>query len=234
LQKRFDKKVLGWIYKRLYRTFGKRHWWPAKSAVEVVAGAILTQNTAWSNVEKAIQSLEKKKLLTAERLYRLKTKNLAEAIRPSGFFNVKAKRIKNFLSYLFRRWGGNLETMFLQPTGPLRKELLAIDGLGEETVDSILLYAGGKPLFVVDAYTRRVLSRHGLLRGNERYEEIQDYFMDTLPRHAPLFNEYHALLVEVGKRYCRKSPLCTSCPLDPLPRTKRGCQDFIRAMEKKR
>lgn len=226
--------MLRWIYRRLYRTFGKRHWWPAKSPFEVVVGAILTQNTAWSNVEKAIRALEKKRLLRADRLYRLNQETLAKTIRPSGFFNVKAKRVKNFLSYLFRKWEGNLEALFLHPTGPLRKELLAIDGLGEETVDSILLYAGGKPVFVVDAYTRRVLSRHGLLRGDERYEEIQDYFTDTLPHRASLFNEYHALLVEVGKRYCRKSPLCASCPLDPLPRTKKGCQNFIRVMEKKR
>lgn len=233
MQKDFDPAVLRWIYKRLIRTFGKRHWWPAETPFEVVIGAILTQGTAWSNVEKAIRALREKKYLDAQRLYHLDEKILAKTIRSSGFFNVKAKRLKNFLVYLFDRCGGDLKRMFQIPTSTLRRELLAIVGLGKETVDSILLYAGEKKTFVVDAYTRRIFSRHGLLDENEEYDKIRSYFMDSLPHRSALFNEYHALLVEVGKRYCHKTPLCRECPLDPLPRTKKGCRVFMERQGRK-
>ena len=215
------------MYRRLSKAFGKQNWWPAETPFEVVVGAILTQGTAWSNVEKSIRLLKEKKVLHPRRLHRLKRDTLAKAIRSSGFFNVKARRLKNFLSYLYRRWNGNLKKMFRHPTPSLRQELLSLSGLGKETVDSILLYAGEKLVFVVDSYTRRIFSRHGLLHQKTSYEDIQNYFMRSLPPQADLFNEYHALLVEVGKRYCRKIPLCERCPLDPLPRTQKGCFSFI-------
>ena len=233
LQKDFDRSVLEWIYERLIRTFGKRHWWPAETPFEIVIGAILTQGTAWSNVEKAIRALREKKYLDAQSLYHLDEKILAKTIRSSGFFNVKAKRLKNFLAYFFERCSGDLKKMFQIPTPTLRRELLAIAGLGEETTDSILLYAGEKMTFVVDGYTRRIFSRHGLLDGKEEYDNIQNYFMNSLPHRSALFNEYHALLVEVGKRHCRNTPLCRGCPLDPLPRTKKGCEAFMKKQERK-
>lgn len=226
MQKNFNEKLLLWIYHRLYKAFGQRHWWPAKTRFEVIAGAILTQGTAWTQVEKSIDLLRKGNLLSAARLYHLDKRRLARTIRSSGFFNVKTERLKNFLSYLFKRWNGDLNRMFRSPMRPLRQELLSISGLGKETVDSILLYAGKKPIFVVDAYTRRIFSRHGLLREFENYDAIQNYFMGYLPSRSALFNEYHALLVEVGKRYCRKTALCQKCPLDPLPRTQGGCRVF--------
>ena len=228
MRKNFDQEILPWVYKHLLRAFGRQYWWPAKSPFEVIVGAILTQGTAWSNVEKSIRSLKKRKVLHPRRLYHLDQEILAKTIRSSGFFNIKTKRLKNFLSYLFRRWGGSLKEMFEEPTAILRQELLTVSGLGRETVDSILLYAGEKPIFVVDAYTRRIFSRHGLIQGNEAYDIIQRKAMRSLPHQNTLFNEYHALLVEVGKRYCRTVPHCEGCPLDPLPRTKRGCQAFLK------
>lgn len=227
MQKVSDAKIVRWVYRTLLRAFGKQYWWPAKTPFEVIVGAILTQGTAWSHVEKSLFALRQSRSLTPRRLYAMNQKTLAKMIRPSGFFRVKAKRLQHFLSYFFKRWGGNLDKMFETPVSTLRGELLDISGLGRETVDSILLYAGGTPTFVVDSYTRRILMRHGLLKGNETYDEIRSYFMKSLPLQSSLFNEYHALLVEVGKRYCRTTPLCARCPLDPLPRTRRGCDDFF-------
>lgn len=217
-----------WVYRRLYRAFGKQHWWPAKTPFEVIVGAILTQGTAWSNVEKSVRALREKKALVPERLYSMKSNVLSKTIRSSGFFNVKTRRLRNFVSYLFDRWDGDLHRMFQTPAPFLRREFLTISGLGKETVDSILLYAGNKPTFVVDAYTRRIFSRHGVFREDEEYDDIQNYFLRSLPPKSRLFNEYHALLVEVGKKYCRPSPLCQKCPLDPLPRTRRGSLLFLK------
>lgn len=232
MRKNFERSVLSWMYGRLFHTLGPQGWWPAKSRLEVCIGVILTQNTAWTNVEKAIRRLKKRGSLTVPWLLGLPEKRLAKLIRPAGYFNVKAKRLKAFLNYLKHRYGADLNRLFRQEGKKLRSELLTVYGLGAESVDSILLYAGQKPFFVVDAYTKRILSRHGLLKGKASYEEIQMLFMANLPRDVQRFNEFHALLVDVGKRFCRKVPRCFECPLDPLPRTKEGCGRFLLREEK--
>lgn len=200
----------------MYRSIGPLHWWPADSPFEVIIGAILTQNTAWTNVEKAITALKEKNLLHPRRLYAIREKTLAGAIRSSGFFNLKAKRIRSFLRFLFRHYQGDLARMFAEETPILREQLLRINGLGPETADSILLYAGEKPVFVVDAYTRRILLRHRLISEDAGYEEIQKLFLENLASDVRLFNEYHALIVYVGKHFCRPVQNCGPCPLRGL------------------
>lgn len=206
------------IYNRLYKTFGPQRWWPAKTPFEVIIGAILTQNTSWANVEKAILNLKKKSTLKPAKIYLIKTKRLAILIKPAGYYNIKARRIKNFLRFLFKRYNGNIKQMFAQKQGILRSQLLNIKGIGPETADSILLYAGKKPVFVVDAYTRRILLRHNLIYPPCDYDDIQRIFTDGIPKNQGLFNEYHALLVKVGKLYCKKNkPLCNKgCPLNNI------------------
>ncbi|HOF04925.1 MAG TPA: endonuclease III domain-containing protein [Syntrophales bacterium] len=208
-----------WIdqaYRLLDDHFGNLHWWPGESPLEVVVGAILTQNTAWANVEKAITLLKRSALLSAPAITEIAEQDLAEAIRPSGYYHVKARRLKAFFFFLRDEFEGSLEKMFTEDPWKLRQKLLAIKGIGAETADSILLYAGGKPVFVVDAYTRRILVRHGIIAVSAGYGEIQRLFMDHLPHDASLFNQYHALIVNAGKRYCRKTPRCRECPLYPL------------------
>jgi endonuclease-3 related protein len=203
------------IFRRLFEEFGPQHWWPAKTPFEVIVGAILTQNTAWKNVERAVHNLRRRRLLNAGAMLRAKTSDLAQAIRPAGYFNVKTKRLKSFLEFLGkRRLGQFLKTSLREA----REELLSIKGVGPETADSILLYAAQKPIFVVDAYTRRTFSRLGLVPSNAGYEEIQRFFMRNLPRSTRLFNEYHALIVAHAKAFCRKKPLCEPCPLQRLCR----------------
>jgi endonuclease-3 related protein len=202
------------IYKRLYRYFGPQHWWPAKTVFEVMVGAILTQNTSWNNVKKAIDNLKKKKFLEPSRLYRLSHKRLALFIKPAGYYNIKAKRLKEFLSFLFKSYKGNLRTMTREDTQELREKLLSVNGIGQETADSILLYALKKPVFVVDAYTKRILWRHRFIKEDSHYEEIQNLFMKNLKKDVRLFNEYHALLVKLGKDFClKRKPKCDICPL---------------------
>lgn len=203
-------------YRILFRAFGPQKWWPGETPFEVAVGAILTQNTAWGNVEKAIARLKTEGVFTPEALDRLPEETLAPLLRSSGYFNLKAARLKAFIHFLFREYGGRLDRMFRENLEPLRKELLEIKGVGPETADSILLYAGGYPVFVVDAYTRRVFSRHGLLPEDADYHEMQRLFMENLPADPPLFNEYHALIVRVGKEFCRTTPRCETCPLRPL------------------
>lgn len=177
-------------------------------------GAILTQNTSWSNVEKAISNLKKAGALKAQSLYILPKKRLAKLIRPAGYFNLKAERLKEFLRFFFQRYGASLKRMAAKETSELRQELLAVKGIGPETADSILLYALNKPVFVVDAYTKRVLSRHSLLKEDSSYGQAQDLFMQSLQNDVRLFNEYHALIVKLGKDYCLKNkPRCGICPL---------------------
>jgi len=202
-------------YEALYEAFGPQKWWPARTRFEVIVGAILTQNTAWSNVEKAMRGLKRARVLTPERLSALTHEKLADLIRPSGYFNIKARRIKNFLNFLFRESEGSLDRLFKKsPPKELRQLILSVNGIGPETADSILLYAGGRAEFVVDAYTKRVLSRHGLVLEGAGYDEVKALFMDNLPRETRLFNEYHALLVRLGKDFCRpRKPLCEACPL---------------------
>ncbi len=204
------------VFDRLYARYGPRHWWPAKSAFEVLVGAVLVQNTAWDNVTKAIDRLREEDLLEPHALYAVPLERLEELVRPAGYFRVKARRLHNLLEFLVERYDGSLEAMFQTPLAELRESLLAVSGIGPETADSILLYAGGLPTFVVDAYTHRVLARHGWIGFDADYYQIQEHFEAGLPRDAALFNEYHALLVEVGKRHCRKRPRCEGCPLAEL------------------
>ncbi|NOY52713.1 MAG: endonuclease III domain-containing protein [Deltaproteobacteria bacterium] len=202
------------IYHRLFSAYGPQHWWPAKSRFEVILGAILTQNTNWKNVERAITNLRKADLLRYENLRETPPGKLAELIRPSGYYNIKTKRLRSFCRFLQREYDGNLSRMFRTQTEELRRELLAVPGIGPETADSILLYAAKRPVFVVDAYTHRVLSRHGLCGETSSYEEIQSLFMDHLDDDVRMFNEYHALFVRVGKLHCTPKPRCDGCPLD--------------------
>jgi endonuclease-3 related protein len=204
------------IYQQLYNALGPQHWWPADSPFEVIIGAILTQNTSWNNVERAIQNLKEKELLSPLKLYDVRKRRLARIIKPSGFFNIKAKRVKQFMHFFFEYFQGSVEKMFAEEMLPLREKLLTVNGLGPETVDSILLYAGGKPVFVVDAYTKRIFSRHKLIPDHTDYDEVQGLFMDNLDGDAQLFNEYHALLVYVGKHFCKSRPRCDHCPMNGL------------------
>ncbi len=183
-----------------------------------MVGAILTQNTNWGNVEKAIGNLKKHKLLNPRRLRGLTHKELSRLIMPAGCYNVKAKRLKNFLRFLFERYKGDINKMSVVDTAVLRSQLLSVNGIGPETADSILLYGLHKPVFVVDAYTKRIISRHGFIKEDTAYADVQKLFMDNLKRQEKLFNEYHALLVKLAKDFCRKSkPKCDSCPLKGTP-----------------
>jgi endonuclease-3 related protein len=247
-------------YDALFATLGPQHWWPSSKSggpFEVIVGAILTQSTAWTNVEKAIANLRSARMLTPRAIERIPLPRLAQLIRPSGYFRQKAKKLKAFVRFLRNQYSGSLTRMFRTPTAELRQKLLAVYGIGPETADSVLLYAGAHPVFVVDAYTRRILLRHALIReaksskvsfrasalpaarrktGGERgicfspaahgtanslpqpigtsYEEIRALFESSLPRDPQLFNQFHALLVHVGKHFCRpRDPRCDSCPL---------------------
>lgn len=211
-------ELLKEVFERMRRAWGPQHWWPGETPFEVIVGAILTQNTAWTNVEKAIQNLKDEGLLDAKALLALPHSTLARLIRPSGYYNIKAKRLRSFLTWFVERFDGSVERMFEMPLAALREELLAVKGIGPETADSILLYAGGVPKFVVDAYTYRILLRHGMIAEEATYEEIQELFESRLPRDVALWNEYHALLVHAGKEHCRSHPRCEGCPLDPIPR----------------
>lgn len=202
------------IYNCLSKYFGPMGWWPAETPFEVIIGAILTQNTNWLNVEKSIKRLKERNLLNPHALLMIDEESLSEIIRPSGFYRLKARRLKEFINYLFKMHDGDTERMFSMDSNSLRNELLSIRGIGPETADSILLYAGAKPFFVVDAYTKRILSRHGAIDKNATYDQIQSFFHENLPGEAQLFNEFHALFVATGKRYCRKNPNCNPCPLN--------------------
>lgn len=207
------RNTLWTIYRRLCRFFGPQHWWPGETPFEVAVGAILTQNTAWSNAARAIAQLKQKRMLNPTRLASIPVNRLARLIRSSGYFNQKARRLKGFVQYLNRRYAGQMARMRGAPMARLRLELLHLSGIGPETADSILLYGLGKPTFVVDAYTRRFLARHSLISWDASYGEIQDLFMERLPHRVSLFNEYHALIVALGKNLCQTHPKCHLCPL---------------------
>ncbi|ABA89810.1 endonuclease III-related protein [Syntrophotalea carbinolica DSM 2380] len=209
------KDTLLFLCNRLAEHFGPLHWWPADSPFEVVIGAFLTQNTAWRNVELAIAALKKTIPLTPQALCALQRQDLEELIRPAGFFRQKAQRLQLFATCLLEKHQGDLDAMLSGPLSQVRQTLLTFKGIGPETADSILLYAGHRPSFVVDAYTRRLFKRYGVLEGDETYEDIRALFMAHLPRQVDLFNEYHALIVEQCKTFCRKRPLCENCPLQP-------------------
>jgi len=201
-------------YERMLAKFGPQHWWPGDSPFEIMVGAVLVQNTSWRNVEHAINNLRDAGVMEPRALYNVPPEELAELIRPAGYYQLKTKRLRNLLRFLVEEHDGSLESMFSVGLASLREQLLAINGVGPETADAILLYAGGLPTFVVDTYTLRVLARHGWLDYDASYDDIKDYFESTLPEGAELYNEYHALLVRVGKDYCKRTdPKCEACPL---------------------
>src|ERR1700757_3331483 len=204
-------------YDALYRAHGPQHWWPGRTRFEVIVGAMLTQSTSWANVERAIAQLRRNKLLSAAAIGHVPMARLARLIRSSGYFRQKALKLKAFVKFLRASHHGSLDSLFAVPTAELREQLLSVHGVGPETADSILLYAGNHPVFVVDTYTRRILERHGLANGKESYEEIRRRFEVSLPLNASLFNEYHALIVHTGKYFCRKQePDCEHCALRPF------------------
>ena len=202
------------IFKILLNEFGPQDWWPADSPFEVMVGAVLTQNTNWNNVSLAIADLKKEKLLAPQRIASVDKKKLMAAIRPSGFYNQKAAYLKGLSGFIIKRYGCDIKRMSWTETSVLRNELLAIKGLGPETADSILLYACNQPVFVIDAYTRRIFGRHGVRIKDSDYAGWQRLFETNLPKDAGLFNEYHALIVRLAKERCRKKPDCQGCPLE--------------------
>jgi endonuclease-3 related protein len=204
------------IYDRLFDAQGHSGWWPGETAFEVCLGAILTQNTAWTNAERALRGLAAEGLLSYDALVAVSDDRLAELLRPSGTYRVKADRVRAFLDFLAREYGGRVEGMAAEEPAVLRRKLLAVRGIGPETADAIALYAARRPLFVVDAYTRRVFGRLGLLRGGETYAEVQALFMGHLPADVPLYQDYHAQIVRLAKDVCRKVPRCTECALEDV------------------
>ena len=205
------------FYKAMFEAYGPQGWWPAETPFEVILGAILTQNTNWKNVERAIANLRREGLLNAQALHAVPPERLAEVIRPAGYYRIKAKRLKNFMDMLARDFGGCIEALFELSTGALRETILAVSGIGPETADSIVLYAAERPVFVVDAYTARILYRHGLIDAEVGYDDIQSLMQGALADDVAMLKEYHALLVEVGKRHCKKrAPECVGCPLEPF------------------
>jgi endonuclease-3 related protein len=206
------------VYQALFAAWGPQRWWPAKTRFEMMVGAILTQNTAWTNVEKAIVNLKRAKALSPRALHAMTEVTLAELIRPAGYFNVKARRLKRFVAWLQREHGGQPAAFFRGEAADLRRRLLAVHGIGKETADSMLLYAGYFPVFVVDAYTRSFLLRHNWIDPKAGYDDIAAMFregLNTVPvdRKVAVFNEYHALIVALAKKHCRSKPECASCPL---------------------
>ena len=204
------------VYGRLLDHYGPQSWWPADTRFEVIIGAILTQAVAWANVEKAIANLKAAEALEQAVLHAFPTDELARLIRPAGYYNVKARKIKAVVGHLYEHYQYNLDALLSKEASALRFELLSIYGIGPETADSIILYAAGQPRFVVDTYTRRLLSRLGLASDDIDYDDLQGTFEDNLPREVRLFQEYHALIVQHGKSVCRKRPLCLACPLLPI------------------
>lgn len=213
---RKTRKILHEMFERLFGRYGPQHWWPGETPFEVMVGAILTQNTNWKNVEKAIGNLKAQKALNPKKLLNVQEERLAQWIKPAGYFNVKTKRLKAFLEFLHRDYGGDISRMRSQPTPFLREQLLGVKGIGKETADSILLYALHHPIFVVDAYTYRVFTRHYLIEEEAQYDALQALATEHLPPAVEHFNEFHALLVMVGKDFCGPKPKCEGCPLHGL------------------
>jgi len=201
------------IYELLFSYYGPRHWWPAETPLEIAIGAILTQNTSWRNVEKAIDNLKSSNMIDIKRLCEIDEETLAQMIRPSGFYKIKARRLKNFINIIDEKFGGNIENLNLLNIEDLRMILLKVKGIGYETADSIILYALNRPIFVVDAYTKRFLKNHRLYNGDFDYKDVQRFFMENLPNDVYLFNEYHAMIVSLCKDYCKTIPKCVICPL---------------------
>lgn len=217
---RTDAKILYHIYEKLRNHFGHQNWWPGDTRFEVIIGAILTQNTNWGNVEKAINNLKKQALFSPAGIIELKNDTLGRLIKSSGYYNRKAEKLKLICEYLMEKCGGDLDRFAEVPTDTLREELLSIKGIGPETADSILLYAFDRPLFVVDRYTIRSLNRIGLINENAKYDDVQQLFMKNLPHETKLFNDFHAQLVALGKHFCKPKPQCEFCPLGDICRSK--------------
>jgi len=205
------KSKLELVFDTLYNYFGPQHWWPGDSPWEIAVGAILTQQVAWSNVEKAIKTLKDNGVLDLKQILNADPDQIKILIKPVGFYNQKATRLLGFASYVFKKYG-NIETMLDRPTFDVREELLSIKGIGKETADSILLYAGGHPVFVIDAYTNR-LARCLCISGVEDYNLLQAVFESMIPKDVQIYNEYHALIVRLGKEHCRAKPMCYGCPV---------------------
>ena len=201
------------IYDRLFEFFGPQRWWPGETVEEIIIGAVLTQNTSWKNVEKAIRNLKQNNALSLKAITNLPRQTLAELIKPSGYFNIKEKRLRSVAEYLAPFSGNNFKHLRKSPLADVRRELLNVHGVGRETADSILLYSLERPIFVVDAYTLRFGKRHGLFEEKSAYDEVRILFENALGEDIPKFNEYHALIVMLGKDYCRKRPRCGECPL---------------------
>lgn len=201
-------------YDALFAAHGPQHWWPGRTRFEIIVGAILTQNTSWKNVERAISNLRRAKLLSPSAIRNVSPVELAKALRPSGYYRQKSKTLRTFVEFLYDHHGGSLSRLFRTSTEVLRQQLLRLRGIGPETADSILLYAGKHAVFVVDAYTRRMFERHGLIVPTSTYEEIRTKFESALSGNQKIFNEFHALIVHTGKHFCRKTdPACSVCPL---------------------
>jgi len=207
-------RVLIRYYELMQARFGHRNWWPGDSPFEVCVGAVLTQNTAWTNVAKAIRNLKDASALDPLIIYDKSHEQLAQLIRPAGYYNLKAVRLKNFVSHLVENHAADLSSLFSADVPDLRDELLSIRGVGRETADSMILYAAGKPIFVVDTYTKRILDRHGLADGRADYDSVQGLFHENLPEDVALYNDFHAQFDAVGHHYCKKTPKCGDCPLN--------------------
>jgi len=216
MDKRLVSQALQDIYRRLMDCYGPQHWWPAEGPYEMMVGAVLTQSAAWSNVERAIANLKTVGALSPKALRGLPLPELASLIRPCGYYNAKALKLKSLANWLGEFCGDNLNLLSVNNTDALREQLLSVHGIGEETADSIILYAAGKPVFVIDAYTRRIVDRLGLEPEGSSYAAYQDLFMNNLPADTELFSEYHALLVCLAKQVCRRRPLCHNCCLSGI------------------
>lgn len=212
---RINKRLMK-IHDRLLEHFGPQRWWPGDTPFEICVGAILTQSTNWQNVERAINNLKAKKVLSPKGLYDLPPSELAYLIKPSGYFNIKAGRLRHFLSFLVVQNKGSLKRVFAGKLEDVREKLLEVKGIGPETADSMMLYAAGMPIFVIDAYTKRIFSRLGFCGKDVSYHDLQDFFMKNIPPGVALYNEYHALLVMLGKHFCKPKPLCEACPLNRM------------------
>ena len=208
------KNLIHCLYRRMEDAFGDRRWWPAETPDELIIGVVLTQNTNWGNVEKAISNLKQGKVCDLKKIAKMKQDRLANLIQPAGYFNVKAKRLNAVATYFVDLWNCDFEKMKTKNTGELREELLAVYGIGAESVDSILLYLLEKPSFVIDAYTIRIGIRHGLFPEDTKYEQAKKVFEDYLEPDTDLFNQFHALFVCAGARYCKPKPNCGECPLN--------------------
>lgn len=210
------KNRLQQIYDKLYSSFGPQRWWPGDSPFEMAVGAILTQNTNWGNVEKAINNLKKQGVINPQDLQSMPVNTLASLIRPAGYFNIKAERLKHFVDFLICEYSGSMKKMKKEKLPVIREGLLSVNGIGPETADSIILYGLEKPVFVIDAYTKRMLSRHNIMNHDSPYEKFQELFHSGLKADVKLFNEYHALFVRLAKENCRKKPFCAGCPIEGI------------------